>query len=164
MAADWRRAAYAMPLGIACLLVLLGAVRVLLHITGLLLHPTGLFAGTGPLATLAVLYLILLDIPGRKLSLGRDAVTIRSWLRTRTIAWTDITEVLPGTSGLMNVNRQLPAAVRLVVRGTAETVRIPNVFRLKRQELYARVREHWLAARSKAIDVTPHPTTPGRAV
>ena len=157
--ADWRRPAYAIPIAIASALVLLAAGRMLLGLAGLLLHPTGVFAGTGPLATIILFYLVLLEIPGRKLLLESDAISIKSCFQTTTIAWADIADVQPGAAGWMNVNRQLPVAARLALCNTAKTVPVPNVFPMRREDVYDRVRSHWLAARRRVAEAPSHPTT-----
>ena len=153
--AHWRRPAYALPIAICSALMLLSAGRRLLELAGLVVHRTGLFSGAWPLATVVLLYFLLLEIPGRKLILGANAITLKSWFGTRSLAWADIKDVQPGAGGWLAVNRQLPVAARLVVRGTADTIPVPDVFRARRQDVFNQVRNHWLAARKAAAKRHP---------
>ena len=149
LGADWRRATYCIPITFCLALVVVSVTRWLLHLFGWQ-KAGGIFSGSLLLAVSAILYFVMLEIPGRKLIIRPDSITMASWRGSRTIPWASVADVQPGAGGWMNVNRQLPAAARLVLGQTAEIVAVPDVFHPRRRQLFDAVRSAWLASRSPA--------------
>ncbi len=132
--ADWRRSSYVMPLLVCCMLVTARGVSLVLRWWGVHRIDAAAFSGPAGLALFGLAYLLLLEIPKRRLIVTEADITLESWLAKRTIAWAEIVGIQPGFGGWLSVNRQLPAAAILVLRSGA-TQAIPDVFALRRAAL-----------------------------
>lgn len=132
--ADWRRASYIAPLLVCCMLVMGRGVSLVLRWWGVPRIDAAAFSGPAGLAVAGLAYLLLLEIPRRRLIVTEADITLESWLATRTIRWAEIADIQPGFGGWLSVNRQLPAAAILVLRNGA-TQAIPDVFALRRAAL-----------------------------
>ena len=132
--ADWRRSSYVAPFLICAMLVMARGVSLVLRWWGAHRIDAAAFSGPAGLALVGLAYLLLLEIPKRRLIVTEADITLDSWFATRTIRWAEIADIQPGFGGWLSVNRQLPAAAILVLRNGA-TQAIPDVFALRRAAL-----------------------------
>lgn len=132
--ANWRRSSYVAPLLMCCMLVMGRGVSLVLRWWGVHRIDAAAFSGPAGLAVVGLAYLLLLEIPRRRLIVTGADITLESWLATHTICWAEVADIQPGFGGWLSVNRQLPAAAILVLRNGA-TQAIPDVFALRRAAL-----------------------------
>ena len=138
-----------MPLVLCTGLVATWGGAALLSFLGLVRAGHLVSNGHGALGIAGLLYLLVLEIPHRRLTLHDRGVTLDGWRIARYVAWPDVIAVQPGFAGFFAVNRQLPSAAVIVLRD-GPSLRIPDVFTIRRAELVRQLQQAWEAGAERA--------------